>query len=96
MGWTDLYEIKHSDFFEEQIEKLKDQGEIRRILKGIQELESDPNIGEVLRYELQGYRSLRIGTWRVVYQVNQNIVFICAFGHGHDAYAFMKKYLKQA
>lgn len=89
-----MYEIRHSLFFEKQLEKIKDRGVINQILKGIQDLGKDPNIGENLLYELRGYRSLRVGDWRVVYQFNDNIVNICAMGHGHDAYNEMKKYLR--
>lgn len=90
-----MYEIKHSDIFAKQIRKLKDKAAISRLLKGIQELETDPHKGEALHYELEGFRSLRVGAWRVAYQVNENEhnVTIVAMGHGHDVYEDLKRYI---
>lgn len=91
-----MYEIEYSDYFEKQVDKLKDKGAIRRILRRIKDLELDPGLGEDLLYELRGYKSLRIGDWRVAYIVQQESrkVIIVAMGHGHDVYDEIKRYLR--
>lgn len=35
-------------------------------------LERDPHIGHELRSRLQGLRSLRVGTYRIIYQLAEN------------------------
>jgi addiction module RelE/StbE family toxin len=90
-----MYDVKQSEYFEKQLEKLKDKGTINRILKGIKQLELDPvNCGEDLLYQLKGYKSLRIGDWRVAYQVQEQTVHVVAMGHGHGVYHEMKRYLR--
>ena len=94
--------IKHSDYFEKQLRKNGDKGTINRLLKAIQELQRDPFIGEELAStpELIGLRSLRCGDWRVAYAVKegecgtQTIVLVVAFGHGHDVYDELPRYIR--
>ena len=96
--------IKHSEHFAKQLRKLGDKGTIDRLLKRIKELEKDPFIGEELSAtpELIGLRSLQCGDWRVAYQVKEHdeenpdctLILLVAFGHGHDVYDELPRYLK--
>lgn len=51
-------------------------------------LERDPYIGHVLRGRLQGLRSLRVGTYRIIYQLGDNdkTVRVAAIRHRSTAY----------
>jgi mRNA interferase RelE/StbE len=51
-------------------------------------LERDPHIGHALRGRLSGLRSLRLGTYRIVYQLadNDQTVRVAAFRHRSIAY----------
>lgn len=51
-------------------------------------LERDPHIGHALRGRLHGLRSLRVGTYRVIYQPvdNDRIVRVAAIRHRSIAY----------
>lgn len=52
-------------------------------------LEREPEAGHVLRGRLRGLRSLRIGTYRVIYQVDddERLVHVLAVRHRSVAYA---------
>jgi mRNA interferase RelE/StbE len=52
-------------------------------------LERDPDIGHALRGRLHGLRSLRVGAYRIIYQINQDgqTVRVAAIRHrsiAHD------------
>lgn len=51
-------------------------------------LERDPGAGRLLRGELGGLRSLRIGSYRIIYQVDdgQRLVRVLAVRHRSVAY----------
>ncbi len=51
-------------------------------------LEREPEAGHLLRGRLRGLRSLRVGTYRIIYQVddNQRLVRVLAVGHRSVAY----------
>lgn len=59
-----------------------------RILKKLSDLEQDPNIGIPLTGNLAGLWKLRIGDYRVVYQIkNQElIVLVLKIGHRKNVY----------
>ena len=51
-------------------------------------LERDPHAGHALRGRLNGLRSLRVGTYRIIYQLadNDQIVRVAAIRHRSIAY----------
>ena len=51
-------------------------------------LEREPEVGHLLRGRLRGLRSLRVGTYRIVYQVDddQRLVRVLAVRHRSVAY----------
>jgi mRNA interferase RelE/StbE len=51
-------------------------------------LERDPHIGHELRGRLRGLRSLRVGTYRIIYQLGDNdrTVHVAAIRHRTIAY----------
>ncbi len=62
--------------------------ETQRILKkAIKSLGADPNLGKLLGDQLSGFRSLRVGKYRVIYSLrSQGAVLIHALGHRRDVY----------
>lgn len=62
---------------------------IRHIIKRALEerLMVDPiGFGKPLRYSLKGHRRLRVGDYRIVYRIENNIVLIVAIKHRKDVY----------
>ncbi|MBF0208598.1 MAG: type II toxin-antitoxin system RelE/ParE family toxin [Oligoflexia bacterium] len=64
--------------------------EKQRIKKNIEEkLTLDPiGFGKPLQYSLKGCRRLRVGDWRVVYQIEpeSNTILIVKIGHRKEVY----------
>ncbi len=62
---------------------------LRHIKQAIEErLMVDPiGYGKPLRYNLKGGRRLRVGDYRIVYQINEQIVTILAIKHRKNVYS---------
>ena len=43
-------------------------------------------LGKPLKYSLHGYRSLRMGDWRIIYKIHGTIVRIIKIGNRKDIY----------
>jgi mRNA interferase RelE/StbE len=58
------------------------------VLDALAALESNPELGHELRGRLKGLRSLRVGSYRIVYEVRQRgrLVRVCAVRHRAVAY----------
>lgn len=61
----------------------------RRIENKLLLLEKDPELGKPLTAILRGLRSLRIGDYRVIYQIKESelIVLVIKIGHRRNVYA---------
>lgn len=72
--------VKHEA--EKQLARLprKDQA---RIWVGIRSLRNDPFSGKKLDGELEGIYSLRIGTYRVLYEIYKDRVLVVVLTVGH-------------
>jgi mRNA interferase RelE/StbE len=65
-----------------------DRVERQRIIEGIDQLADNPAAGSVLKGEFSGLRRIRIGTYRVVYEVRDTelVVLVVRIGHRRSAY----------
>ncbi len=66
-----------------------DRVQFKRIAKAMDFLQTDPlNAGKPLRHDLKGKYSLRVGIYRIIYQVKQHeiTVYILDIGHRRDVY----------
>jgi len=84
----EIYELGFNDFvFDVDLSRL-DPSVRRRILNTIEsKLEIAPmHFGKPLRYTLKNLRSLRVGDYRVLYQVKRRKVFIGAVFHRSAEY----------
>jgi mRNA interferase RelE/StbE len=85
-----MYEIVYLDsVVKEDIKKIGPSEKLR-IKKSIEDkLVSDPiGFGKPLQYSLKGCRRLRVGDWRVIYQIHpdQSRVLIVKIGHRKEVY----------
>lgn len=54
-----------------------------RIIQAIDLLGENPSAGSVLKGEFSGLRRIRVGSYRVVYEVQDNRLFILVIRIGH-------------
>ena len=85
------YVVITTDEFEKRLEDLtkKDKPLLKRIVKAIIKLEENPYAGKPLSYGLSGYRSLHVGKYRVIYEVDENSkeVILRTIGHRKHIYS---------
>ena len=59
--------------------------QIKKVIE--EKLMIDPiGFGKPLRYNLKGCRSLRVGDYRILYQINKKIILIIAIKHRKEVY----------
>lgn len=65
-----------------------DQRYKKAIIRALQRLSNNPNLGAPLRRELKGLWRMRVGKYRVIYEVKQksNTVLVWTIEHRRDVY----------
>ena len=65
-----------------------DKPDRTRIVAAIDRLAETPHLGAPLKGDLRGLRRLRVGDYRVVYEIqdNQLVVLVVRVAHRQDAY----------
>lgn len=86
-SWTlkAKFEIRFTPRFSRRIKGL-DRDVQLRILREVNILKTNPYKGKPLRGEWKGVYSLRVGEYRVLYQVKQNEIFLLIVGHRRRVY----------
>jgi mRNA interferase RelE/StbE len=79
------YELRTTSRFDRAFRRLDRDIQIR-VGKEILQLESDPLVGKTLHGELKGLRSLRVGNYRVVYEISERNVVLHWVEHRRKAY----------
>jgi len=59
-----------------------------RIVAAVDRLAETPHLGAALKGDLRGLRRLRVGDYRIVYEVRDDelVVLVVRVAHGRDAY----------
>jgi mRNA interferase RelE/StbE len=59
-----------------------------RVIEAIDLLAAEPHAGSALKGEFKGLRRIRVGQYRVIYEVldNELIVLVVKIGHRRDVY----------
>lgn len=86
-SWTlkAKFEIRFTPRFLKEIKALDREVQVR-ILQGVHILNTNPYAGKPLRGEWKGVYSLRIGDYRILYQIRRNTVFLLVVGHRKRVY----------
>jgi len=75
---------KKPELFLKKLDKL----ERRIILKKLEQLRNNPELGKPLVGKLAGLWSLRIGKYRAIYQIRQSelVILVLKIGHRKEVY----------
>ena len=65
--------IKQSAF--KEIQRL-DKADRKRLVEAIDNLTDNPHVGKLLKGEFSGLRRIRVGSFRVIYEINEGEVIV--------------------
>ncbi len=78
-------EARFSDEFQKRFRKFnKDARE--KILKAVNRIKENPMKGKPLRYNLKGLFSERLEKYRIIYEIEKNIIFFVTIRHRKEVY----------
>jgi len=78
-------EVRFTPRFLKGIKALDREVQVR-ILREVNILKANPYAGKPLRGEWKGVYSLRVGDYRILYQIKGNSVFLLVVGHRKRVY----------
>jgi addiction module RelE/StbE family toxin len=78
--------IIFSENFKKEFKKIKDKKSRIKIIKQLQKLSENSEVGKPLRYKLKGYRTIRIKPFRIIYKIENNRIIINNFEHRSSVY----------
>ena len=79
------FEIRFAPQFLRRIKALDKEAQIR-VLREIKVLKTNPYAGKPLHGEWKGVRSLRMGNYRVLYQIKGKTILLLVVGHRKRIY----------
>ncbi|MEK6842886.1 MAG: type II toxin-antitoxin system RelE/ParE family toxin [Candidatus Micrarchaeota archaeon] len=78
-------EIVYSNNFKKQLKRIN-YSDAQKILSDVLELEISPYLGKKLRGRLSDLRKFRIGNYRVLYKISNEIILLTDVGHRQNIY----------
>ena len=81
------YSLKNKQSAFNEIQRL-DKPDKKHLVEAIDKLTDNPHIGKLLKGELFGLRRIRFGSYRVIYEINEEEVLILnlRIAHRKDIY----------
>lgn len=79
------YRVKLSEEIRSLIQGLHPELK-RKVRAALEQILQDPNSGKALRDDLKGLRSVRVGSFRIVYRVSPKTIEIVAIGPRSNIY----------
>jgi len=67
--------------FKRNFKKIKDQATKEKLIKQIQKIKTEPEIGKPMRYSRKGTRELYIAPFRLSYKVEGETIYILDLYH---------------
>lgn len=75
-----LLQIKQSAL--KEIERLP-KPERQRVIAAIDQLAENPHVGKLLKGDYSGLRRIRVGDYRVIYEINEGVVLVLILRVAH-------------
>jgi mRNA interferase RelE/StbE len=82
-----LYSLKIKQSAFNEIQRL-DKPDRKRLVEAIDNLTDNPHVGKLLKGEFSGLRRIRVGSFRVIYEINEGevLVLILRIAHRKKVY----------
>ena len=82
-----IYSLKIKGSAAKEIERLPPEDR-SRVVAAIDGLKEHPHLGTLLKGQLTGLRRIRVGRYRVIYEVQDDVlvVLVLRVGHRRDVY----------
>ncbi|KYC52856.1 MAG: Plasmid stabilization system protein [Candidatus Methanofastidiosum methylothiophilum] len=81
-----MVRVVYSKEFEEDVKKIRDKALKERLVKQVEKILTNPEVGKPLRYNLKGERSVYVSPYRLVYALIDDKIFLLRFRHREDVY----------
>jgi mRNA interferase RelE/StbE len=81
------YSLQIKRSAQKELERLP-KPERQRLVEAIDRLSEYPHLGKALKGELTGLRRIRVGTYRVIYEINEGKVLILILRVAHRKQAY--------
>ncbi len=81
-----IRQVVPTNQFERAVRGIRDAGVKERVKKQIEKLVADPEVGKPLRYDRRGERRLRVGPYRILYAVKDDVLYLLDFRHREEGY----------
>ena len=81
------YSLKIKQSALKEVQRL-DKPDIKRLIEAIDKLTDNPHIGKLLKGEFFGLRRIRVGSYRVIYEINEGevLILVLRVAHRKDVY----------
>ena len=87
-----MYNLDIKPTADRKFKKLekKDKEQLRRIGKKIEQIRKDPHHFKPLRYPLDGYRRAHVGSFVIVYEIDEESKIVTIYDYEHHDYIYGK------
>jgi len=76
------YSLKIKQSALKEIQKL-DKPNRKRLMEAIDNLADNPHVGKLLKGDFSGLRRIRVGSYRVIYEINEGEILILVLRIAH-------------
>jgi len=80
-----MVEVIYTQNFEEEVKKL-DFSLKQKVVKQVEKIINNPEIGKPLRYNLKGERTIYVKPYRIIYSFKNNTIYFLRCEHRKMVY----------
>ena len=81
------YSLKIKQSALKEIQKL-DKPNRKRLIEAIDNLVGNPHVGKLLKGDFSGLRRIRVGSYRVIYEINEGEIWVLVLRIAHRKKAY--------
>lgn len=81
-----MVRVVYSKEFEQDVKKIRDNALKERLIKQVEKILKNPEIGKPLRYNLKRERSVYVPPYRLVSAFLDDKIYLLRFRHREDVY----------